>query len=77
MGLLGRTNPRATCWTVLRHGFVVGLVGALLYLVAMFWEGALREHWAIGLGVWTFLCALVGGLWEWQVRRDGGADGDV
>jgi cyanate permease len=77
MGLLDKTNPRATCWTVLRHAFVVGLVAALLYLVAVFWEGPLREHWVIGLCVWTCLCALVGGLWEWQVRREDGENEDV
>lgn len=67
MGLLDNTNPQATPWSVLRHGFLVGLVGASLYLLAMLWERSLREHWGIGLSVWTCLCAFVGGLWEWQV----------
>lgn len=74
MGLLDKTNPRATPWTVLRHGFVVGLVGALLYLLAMLWKDSLRENWGIGLPVWTCLCAFVAGLREWQVRYEDAED---
>jgi len=54
----------------------VGLVGASLYLLAMLWKDSLREHWILGLSVWTCLCALVGGLWEWQVCKEDGKDED-
>jgi hypothetical protein len=74
MGLLDKTNPKATFWSVLRHALVVGTVGASLYLLATIWKDAERDHWLIGLIVWTLLCAFVGGLWEWQVRQDDDED---
>ena len=77
MGLLDKKNPQATAGSVLRHAFLVGLVGASLYLFAMLCDAlndSLQEHWVIGLCVWTCTCAFVGGLWEWQVDR--GVDED-
>ena len=77
MGLLDKKNPQATAWSVLRHAFLVGLVGASLYLLAMLCDAlndSLQEHWGIGLSVWTCGCACLGGLWEWQV--DDGVDED-
>jgi len=74
MGLLDKTNPRATLYSVLLHATVIGFVGALLYLLAMTWKESLREHWVLGLILWTALCIFVGGLWEWQVAEDDGND---
>lgn len=76
MGLLDKKNPRATPWTVLGHAFVVGLIGAALYLAPLLWKEPLREDWVIILTVWTCLCAFVGGLWEWQVHDDDPEDED-
>ena len=67
MGLLDKTNPDATVGSVLRRAFVAGLVGAGFYLLAMPWrKEQLREHWNIFLPLWSCLCAVIGGLWEWQ-----------
>lgn len=66
MGLLKKTNPHATPWSVLRRAFVMGLIGTVLYFLAMLKDNRLREHWIIFGSLWAFLCAFLGGLWEWQ-----------
>jgi hypothetical protein len=70
MGLLDKTNPNATPWSVLRRAFVMGLIGADLYLLAILKDDKLREHWIFVL--WIGLFALLAGLWEWQgyIGRD-------
>jgi len=66
MGLLDKTNPHATLWSVLRHAFVLGLIGAGLYLLVILKDDRLREYWIFLL--WISLFAFIGGLFEWQVR---------
>ncbi|MBN1588024.1 MAG: hypothetical protein JW888_00750 [Pirellulales bacterium] len=67
MGLLDKTNPKATPWSVLRHAAITGAAGAVIYVVGWWLKGAFREHWPVELAIWSGLCALVGAVWEWQV----------
>ncbi len=66
MGLLNKTNPKATVRTVIRHAVVVSLIGTGLCASILYsndWQG----DWPRTLAVSGVLLLLVGGLWEWQV----------
>jgi hypothetical protein len=70
MGLLDKTNPRATRRSVIRHS----ILGAVVIPAFFFALGkpAIRAHWAAFLPVFAVLGALVFALVEWQV--DDGPD---
>jgi hypothetical protein len=64
MGLLDKTNPKATAWSVLRSALVSAIVAAIVFFVAF--KPSYKEVWPVTLPLWVLLCALVGGLMEWQ-----------
>lgn len=64
MGLLDKTNPKATAWSVLRAALVSAIVAAIVFVVAF--KSSYKEVWPVTLPLWVLLCALVGGLMEWQ-----------
>ncbi len=68
MGLLERTNPRATWRSVLLRAVQAAGVGALVFFLAF--KPAVREAWPVMLPIWCLLCAFVGGLFEWQVADE-------
>ena len=70
MGLLDKTNPDATRWSVARNALVIGAVGAAAHPGRMIWHDMLREHWPAALPLWSIGCALIGALWERQVGDD-------
>ena len=65
MGLLERTNPRATWRSVVWRAVQAAAFGAVVFFPAF--KPALREAWLVTLPIWCLLCAFVGGLVEWQV----------
>ncbi len=64
MGLLDKNNPKATIGSVLRHGFLSAVVGAIVFF--LFFKSSYREAWPVTLPIWLLLCAVVGALFEWQ-----------
>jgi hypothetical protein len=72
MGLLDKTNPRATRRSVLLKSTVSAVVGAIVFLLAF--KPAYRAAWRVALPIWVLLCAGVGALWEWQVRDESDVD---
>ena len=66
MDLLDKTNPNATFWSVIRHAFVMGVIGAVLYMLVMLKDERFREHWIFGI-LWICLCGFIGGLFYWQI----------
>ena len=75
MGLLDKTNPYATPKSTLCHAAVIGIVGAVLYIAFSIWKPDLLIAWFIKLPAWVVLCAIVGGLFEWQVDNASDLDG--
>ncbi len=69
MGLLDKTNPKATPRSVLLWSMMWGGIGAALFFLAF--KPAWREAWQITLPLWVLLCAGVGALVEWQVADEG------
>ena len=67
MGLLDKTNPKATGASVMRNMLLQGAVGALAYLLVVHWNKPLHELSFLKLSLWSLGCALIGGLYEWQV----------
>jgi hypothetical protein len=70
MGLLDKTNPRATRRSVIRHS-ILGAVVVPAFFFAL-GKPAIRAHWAAFLPVFAVLGAGVFALVEWQV--DDGPD---
>jgi fatty acid desaturase len=68
MGLLERTNPRATWRSVVLRAVQAAAVGALVFFVAF--KPAVREAWPVTLPIWCLLCAFVGAVVEWQVADE-------
>jgi hypothetical protein len=66
MGLLTKTNPKATWQTVVRHSVVTSLVGTCMYASILWWNGWWRDL-PIKLSICAMLLLFVGALWEWQV----------
>jgi hypothetical protein len=69
MGLLDKTNPKATPRSVLLWAMAWAGIGAFLFFLAF--KPAYREAWRIALPIWVLLCAGVGALVEWQVADEG------
>lgn len=67
MGLLDRTNPKATLRSVLLRAIQAAVVGVVVFFVAF--KPSYREAWPIALPIWCLLCAFVGAVVEWQVPR--------
>lgn len=67
MGLLEKSNPKATLRSVLLRGIQAAAVGAVVFFIAF--KPMYREVWPIALPIWCLLCALVGAVFEWQVPR--------
>jgi hypothetical protein len=65
MGLLEKTNPRATLRSVVWRAVQAAAIGAIVFFLAC--KPAVREAWPVALPIWCLLCAFVGGLVEWQV----------
>ena len=74
MGLLDKINRKATRGSVVRHAILVGFVGAMLYLALVVGVQPSRKHWPVEMTIWTFGCAFIGALWEWQVDVDSDAE---
>jgi hypothetical protein len=70
MGLLDKTNPRATRQSVVRDA-IIGAVVVPAFLFAI-GKPAIRPHWPVLLPVFAILGAGVAALYEWQV--DDGPD---
>lgn len=70
MGLLDKTNPRATRQSVIRHA-VLGAVAAPAFFFA-FGKPAIRADWPALLPVFAVLGAGIAALCEWQL--DDGPD---
>jgi len=66
MGLLSKTNPRATRRSVLRRAVFQFFFGASLYLLFCLWNERLRAVLPVALPLWAIGCALIGALFEWQ-----------
>lgn len=67
MGLLSKTNPKATCRSVLRCALVSAALGTALYALVMFWNGW-PEYPIAKLTFCAILMSLTGALCEWQIR---------
>jgi hypothetical protein len=67
MGLLDRTNPKATLRSVLLRSVQTAVVGAVVFFLAF--KPMYREMWRVTLPIWCLLCAFVGAVVEWQVPR--------
>jgi hypothetical protein len=65
MGLLDKTNPRATRRSVICHA-ILGAVVVPAYFFAL-GKPEFRAHWAVFFPVFAVLGAGVAGLFEWQV----------
>lgn len=65
MGLLAKTNPRATRGSVLRHALTWGVATPLFFLALG--KPFIRELWWIFVPVFAILGAGVGALAEWQI----------
>ena len=70
MGLLDKTNPRATRRSVIRHAIIGALLAPACFFV--FGKAAIREHWGVFLPIFALLGAVVGAVCEWQL--DDGSD---
>lgn len=70
MGLLSKTNPKATFRSVLRRAVLQLIIGAALYLLFCLWNEKLRAIWPLALPLWALGCALVGALFEWQIAEE-------
>jgi hypothetical protein len=70
MGLLDKTNPRATWRGVTREAFIAAAVGTTAYGAVIWWNGW-WDDLAIKLTICAGLCGLVGAVWEWQVPENG------
>jgi hypothetical protein len=75
MGLLDKTNPKATLGSVLLRAIQAAVVGAVVFFVAF--KPMYREMWRVTLPIWCLLCAFVGALFEWQVRRGPNVDDEA
>jgi hypothetical protein len=68
MGLLDKTNPKATLRSVLVASATSAIVGAVVFFVAF--KAQYIKAWPVTLPIWLVLCASVGAIWEWQVSND-------
>ena len=68
MGLLEKTNPKATLRSVLLRAIQAAAVGTFVFFLAF--KPMYREAWPVTLPIWCLLCALVGAVFEWQVPRE-------
>ena len=64
VGLLGKTNPKATARSVIRQALCGGMMGAAVFL--LFFKPSYKEVWPVALPLWVLLCAGVGAICEWQ-----------
>lgn len=65
MGLLDKTNPRATRRSVIRHAIIGAVTVPAFFLVLG--KPAVREHWRVLLPVLMICGAGIAALIEWQV----------
>ena len=74
MGLLDKTNPKATWQSVILWAVYGALaVPAFFFLLG---KPAIREHWPITLPLFAILGASVSAIYEWQVAADCGCEPD-
>ena len=74
MGLLDKTNPKATPRTTIKRSIITALMGAAFFLL---FKPAYREAWPVLLPIWVLLCAAVGALVEWQVPDEPDEDDNL
>ncbi|MBU4272152.1 MAG: hypothetical protein KKA28_09855 [Planctomycetes bacterium] len=65
MGLLDKTNRKATPKSVLIHGIIGAIVGCAFFFLAF--KSQFVQEWKILLPIWLLLCAGVSALCEWQI----------
>jgi hypothetical protein len=65
MGLLDKTNPKATRRSVLRHA-ILGAIGVPAFFFAL-GKPAVRVNWPVLLPVFAVLGAGIAALAEWQL----------
>ena len=68
MGLLDKTNPRATRKSVILHA-ILGAISVPTFFFAVGKPGV-RAHWHVLLPVFAVLGAGVAALCEWQMDDD-------
>jgi hypothetical protein len=68
MGLLDKTNPKATTKSVLFAAARNAAIGAIVFFVAF--KADYVKAWPVTLPIWLLLCAGVGAICEWQVSDD-------
>lgn len=68
MGLLEKTNPKATRRSVLLNALQGAITVPLV--IACVGKPNVRKHWRITMPLFTLLGAAIGGLVEWQVDDD-------
>jgi len=66
MGLLEKTNAKATLWSVVRSAAMSAGVGAIVYGLVIYLRAEPTEYWQLKLAIWSLGCLLVGALGEWQ-----------
>jgi 4-hydroxybenzoate polyprenyltransferase len=66
-GLLEKTNPRATSWTLLKNAVLGAVTGGALYGAVIFFRHEPTPHWLAKLCAWALGVAMIAALSEWQV----------
>lgn len=74
MGLLDKTNRRATPTSVLRASAIGAAVGMIVFFLCF--KPMYRDAWPVTLPIWILLCAAVAALCEWQVPPQSAEDDD-
>jgi hypothetical protein len=69
VGLLSKTNSKATIWSVLRQAVLAGVVSAAFWALCLRRDWP-REYWLTWFIILTLGGMLLGGLAEWQVPYD-------
>ena len=72
MGLLGKTNPKASRVSVLRAATISAIVGTIVFFACF--KPMYQKAWPVALPIWVLLCAFVGALCEWQVPDEPAED---
>lgn len=75
MGLLSKSNPKATWRSVIRHAVLTSAIGTTLYGLIVWWYQWLA-NWPLKVAICAILLMLVAGLWEWQVPTGDGLSQD-